>query len=108
VIRRLFKTPARLLWPTLAWSSRLSVRLFPAAHLAYKGLPPMAEHPTECPVCNSVAFAVQKERRNYQHETHVHTASFESHHASTTFHVRCNKCGNQWVYLVPADLEATR
>jgi hypothetical protein len=66
----------------------------------------LADHPDECPVCNSVTFAVQCEQWNYQHETRVHTASFESQHVSSTFYVRCHSCGNQWCYTVPAHLRA--
>jgi hypothetical protein len=65
---------------------------------------PMADYPTECPVCNAVAFAVHEEDRHCQHETPVHSASFESYHCSTTFHFRCHECGNQWATTMPAQL----
>jgi hypothetical protein len=68
----------------------------------------MADHPSECPVCNADDFCAHQEQRHYQHETRVHSASFETYHVSTTFHVRCNQCGNHWNYTVPAGVGGMR
>jgi hypothetical protein len=54
----------------------------------------MANYPTECTVCNSVALAVQKDQ-GHQLST---AASVDSLFVSTTFHVQCIACGNQWLY----------